>query len=255
MERTPLTGSSSSSVNGEIVAEIVTRRWWAACGVHVFALVALLLGIASVDINTSWSIGAPEFFNWHPVLMTLAFVVFAPEAALAFQYGRGSRRTRKNLHVALQTASLVASSIGLWAVFRFHNENGIPNLYSLHSWIGLVFYLLYLCQYVSAFSAFFWPGLDKMVRMRLLPPHAKFGLFAVCALAPIAMLTGIIEMLGFRALKKSQGIATCDAVPMPFACKAGNTMGICVVIVATCTYVAVTSKHKSERTLIAKTSN
>jgi len=89
----------------------------------------------------------------------------------------------------------------------------------------------------------------------LLPPHVKFGLFAICALAPMAVLTGIMEKLGFRAFKKAQGIATCDADPMPLSCKAGNLMGLCVVSVAACTYVALASKHKSERALLTKTSN
>ena len=46
--------------------------------------------------------------------------------------------------------SLLFSVVGLKAVFDSHKIRGIPDLYSIHSWIGLVTVVLFACQ-VSPF--------------------------------------------------------------------------------------------------------
>lgn len=52
----------------------------------------------------------------------------------------------KLLHAALMLLALVLSVVGLCAVFDFHNMNKIPNLYSLHSWIGIAATALFAMQ-------------------------------------------------------------------------------------------------------------
>lgn len=52
----------------------------------------------------------------------------------------------KLLHAALMLVALVLSIVGLCAVFDFHNANDIPNLYSLHSWIGIAATALFAIQ-------------------------------------------------------------------------------------------------------------
>ena len=52
----------------------------------------------------------------------------------------------KLLHAALMLLSLILSVVGLCAVFDFHNANGTPNLYSLHSWIGIAAVALFAMQ-------------------------------------------------------------------------------------------------------------
>ena len=164
-----------------------------------------------------------------------------------FQHGPGSRPQRKKLHVVAHTAAIVFATIGIYAVFKFHADHNIPDMYSLHSWIGLAVYIIFLAQYLSGFCAFWWPGLSKALKTLLLPIHAKLGLFLTCALVPMVVLLGTMEKLGFRAFKKSQGIKTCDADPAPLACTAGNWFGVCVVLASACAYVALSAAHKSER--------
>ena len=52
----------------------------------------------------------------------------------------------KLLHAALMLLALILSIVGLCAVFDFHNVNKIPNLYSLHSWIGIAATALFAMQ-------------------------------------------------------------------------------------------------------------
>jgi len=52
----------------------------------------------------------------------------------------------KLVHFGLQVVAFAISVWGLKAVFDFHNNNNIPNLYSLHSWCGLGTVVLFSCQ-------------------------------------------------------------------------------------------------------------
>ena len=46
----------------------------------------------------------------------------------------------------IQVLAFIVAVIGLQAAFDFHNHNNIPNMYSLHSWLGIVVILLFSFQ-------------------------------------------------------------------------------------------------------------
>lgn len=56
------------------------------------------------------------------------------------------KRPWKLLHGALMLLALVLAVLGLCAVFDFHNASGTPNLYSLHSWVGVATAALFAAQ-------------------------------------------------------------------------------------------------------------
>lgn len=52
----------------------------------------------------------------------------------------------KLLHAAVMLLALILSVVGLCAVFDFHNAQNTPNLYSVHSWVGIVASALFAMQ-------------------------------------------------------------------------------------------------------------
>lgn len=56
------------------------------------------------------------------------------------------KRLLKISHAIIHLSIMILFSIGLAAVFDFHNWKKIPNLYSLHSWLGLGMVVMFIGQ-------------------------------------------------------------------------------------------------------------
>uniref|UniRef100_J3MPI8 Cytochrome b561 domain-containing protein n=2 Tax=Oryza brachyantha TaxID=4533 RepID=J3MPI8_ORYBR len=179
-------------------------------GVGAWTVVAHVLAVAATALVLLWSIhfrgglalrshDKQLIFNTHPVLMLLGLVVLAAEAILSyrsFPHLLLSRDARKKTHLALHAVALALGALGIYAVFKYHAEAGIPNLYSLHSWIGIATISLYALHWLAAFLTFFFPGAPHPTRRSALPWHALLGLL-VFALAVGNAQLGFLEKLTF----------------------------------------------------------
>lgn len=67
-----------------------------------------------------------------------------------------SRKNHKLFHMILHLIALLSGIIGVIAVFKFHNESGIPHMYTFHSWIGLSTIILFGLQVKISMSHFIW---------------------------------------------------------------------------------------------------
>eukprot|EP00884_Botryococcus_braunii_P004417 jgi/Botrbrau1/13977/Bobra.117_2s0007.1 len=119
-------------------------------------------------------------FNWHPLLMTLAFPVLMTEALLAYRAPIISldRWQQKLLHAGFHSVSLLSVFFGVVAAWRSHTLKQpapIPNLYSVHSYAGLLTLTLFLFQYVMGFCAFLYPKFHPSKRAELVPLHRFLG--------------------------------------------------------------------------------
>lgn len=224
---------------------------------HIFAITSLLLvcnwisfgnenlgGLYTINMNDKQSDNYKYVFNWHPFMMIFGMLFCLVEGILSYKTFENtySRSTVKLIHLSWQTLCVISMIIGLVAVFFSHNypsgETYKPNLYSLHSWIGISVVTLYFFQYLFGIYTFLTPQKISSIenRKRIAPYHVFLGIFLLFA-AGFAVETGIQEKLGF-GLNCSGTIPTdkADTNPaeyyndIPVVCKKGNWLGISVFL-------------------------
>lgn len=135
-------------------------------------------------------------FNWHPLLMTVGMIFLFANSILIYRSLRNLKKKQlKLIHAGIHFTVVILVLISSVAVLDSHNlakPNPIPNLYSLHSWVGLTAVLIFILQWIVGFLAFLYPGFPNSLRASIMPFHVFLGLFAfVCSIA--AALMGITE--------------------------------------------------------------
>nr|XP_027221346.1 cytochrome b reductase 1-like isoform X3 [Penaeus vannamei] len=181
----------------------------------VFLAEILMFGLLSLVLfwvvyyrgGFKWREDPAREFNFHPVLMVAGFIFFMGHAMLVYRLFRCCNKlTAKLLHTFLYLLAVPCIVVGVITVFDSHNLRvpPIPNLYSLHSWLGLVTVGLFALQVthtlvVGFFS--FWLLLcceqgTASFRSGLVPVHATFGIITFM-LAIATCVTGYTEKAFF----------------------------------------------------------
>lgn len=194
--------------------------------------------------------GDPERqFHYHPTFMAMGLVFLFGEAIIVYRVFRKERkRFTKLLHVTLHSLIIIFTIVSLRAVWDSHdyhvdaqgNPAPIPNLYSLHSWIGLSTVIFYCLQFAVGFAAFFAPGFAPEVRKFLLPFHQLFGVLIFMAVATVA-LTGITERAAWKH--------TCWTKQGEFCSQqaTSNIFGLCIIgYVATIIFIVSNPRWKRQ---------
>ncbi|CAI5764939.1 Cytochrome b-561 [Podarcis lilfordi] len=120
--------------------------------------------------------GSKLQFNAHPLCMVIGMVFLQGDALLVYRVFRHeSKRSTKILHGLLHALALVIALVGLIAVFQFHKKQSIPDMYSLHSWCGILAFGFYFVQWLLGWSFFLFPGASFSLRSRYKPQHVFFG--------------------------------------------------------------------------------
>ncbi|KAJ7969968.1 transmembrane ascorbate ferrireductase 1 [Quillaja saponaria] len=172
-----------------------------------FTFMAHLLGIAGVVLVLVWNINfrgglawessnKTLIFNIHPVLMVIGLIIIGGEAIISYKSIPLKKEVKKLIHLVLHAIALILGIIGIYTAFKFHNESGIANLYSLHSWLGIGVISLYAIQWIYGFVIFFYPGGSGSLKRESLPWHVFLGLF-VYVLAVGTAALGFLEKLTF----------------------------------------------------------
>ncbi|RXI08416.1 hypothetical protein DVH24_022560 [Malus domestica] len=158
----------------------------------------LVVGINGIEINKceckSVDIHMPV--QLHPVLMLLGIIIMGGEAIVSHKSLPFNKETKKVIHLVLHTLALALGIIGIYLVFKNHNESGIANLYSLHSWIGIGVIVLYGIQWIYGFLTFFYPGGSPTLKSESIPWHVVFGIIVYLLAVGNASL-GFLEKLTF----------------------------------------------------------
>lgn len=206
--------------------------------------VVRILGIAVTATVLTWSVhyrgglalvstNKDLIFNVHPVLMVIGLVLLNGEAMLAYKTVPGTKSFKKLVHLLLQFLALSLSVIGLWAAWKFHNDKGIDNFYSLHSWLGLACLFLFAIQWAAGFVTFWYPGGSRNSRASLLPWHVFFGVY-IYALAIATCTTGILEKATFLQTNQIMSRYSKEALLV-------NSLGILIVTLGGFVILAVIS--------------
>ena len=115
---------------------------------------------------------------------------------MVFQTIPSERKVKKFVHMTLHLIAIVLGIVGLNAVFKFHDMQNIPNVYSLHSWIGIGTFCLFALQWLFGFVVFMLQGASATTRAKVLPWH-KVGGRALLFMAVCAAETGLMEKSSF----------------------------------------------------------
>ncbi|KAM9296920.1 transmembrane ascorbate-dependent reductase CYB561 [Gastrophryne carolinensis] len=164
-----------------------------------------VLGVAVLSITGTWlsqyrggfSWNGPQQFNVHPLCMVLGMVFLCGDAHLVYRVFRyETKRATKILHGALHLLALIISLVGIIAVFQFHKKNNIPDMYSMHSWLGIMTFSLYILQWILGFILFFVPGVAYAYKSRFKPLHVFLGTSLLVSTIATCLL-GLTEKLLF----------------------------------------------------------
>ncbi|KAM1163002.1 hypothetical protein ACFX13_001999 [Malus domestica] len=172
-----------------------------------FTFVVHTLGVTALALVLVWTIhfrgglaweatNKNLIFNLHPVLMLLGIIIMGGEAIVSHKSLPFNKETKKVIHLVLHTLALALGIIGIYLVFKNHNESGIANLYSLHSWIGIGVIVLYGIQWIYGFLTFFYPGGSPTLKSESIPWHVVFGIIVYLLAVGNASL-GFLEKLTF----------------------------------------------------------
>lgn len=190
-------------------------------GLSCLVVVQLFVWVFHFRGGFAWQETPSLQFNWHPILMVISLVVLYGHGILIYRLLRNERKKKlKVMHAVIMIAALVLASVGLKAVFDSHNlaDKPIPNMYTLHSWIGLATVIMFAMQWLCGFVSFLFPGLRHSLRASYMPLHV-FGGLMIFGLATATALMGLLEKAIFS--KTSYSPLTAEGVLI-------NTIGLTI---------------------------
>ncbi|XP_027098726.1 probable ascorbate-specific transmembrane electron transporter 2 [Coffea arabica] len=145
----------------------------------------------------------PKLFNLHPLFMVIGFVLISGQAIMTYKTFPATRKRQKLIHMTLNFIALLAAIVGLYAVFQYHHDLGIPHVYTLHSWFGISTASLFFLQWLFGFFTFWVRARDSTTRGNLAPWHVLLGM-VIFSMAILSAVTGLIEKFTFMSLRRGQ---------------------------------------------------
>jgi len=127
-------------------------------------------------------------FNWHPIIMSMAIFWLLVPASLIYRLSSSwKRRTRVYVHIVLQSLAVIKLITGLVIVIIYHSEASISHFYTAHSWLGLLFIMAFLGQFILGCTVEYTASSSSFMAY-----HKRIGkvLFAI---ACVTVLLGLDE--------------------------------------------------------------
>lgn len=217
----------------------------------VIMLIVLALGNESKGYlgGLNWTVYT---FNWHPIMMVSGLVFCSITAILSYRLVPIPKAWTKLIHGFLHSCGIVCLSIGLSAIFisnNYRNKNitdvYYPDLFSLHSFVGIGALILYGGNYVLGFFHYVMP-MPLHFKERYMPTHVFIGSFAFFA-AIMAALTGLMELATEYNCQPTQDTADLDTskqyLTMNSGCRLMNSTALVLFATAFCAALAIWENH------------
>lgn len=195
--------------------------------------------LGGLGTESSWDDDTELLFNWHPVSMVLAFTFGSTQAVLSYRYTFLHRLFgkfgQKAVHLMWHTVTMGFLLFGLYATIEWHYIEDEPDLYSLHSWLGVTTTALFSAQYFVGIWNFWFPGAKVETRRAYHPMHVFFGIF-IYFLANFTILTGItqknydIECWYTMSTHKKDYNPALYYDRIPAGCKFSNGAGVAIFL-------------------------
>ena len=148
----------------------------------------------------AWQEDPKKEFNLHPLFMTIGLIYLYGNGMILYRVFRDQKKkTLKLLHASIMMGSFIFMVIALKAAFDSHDlnkPNPIPNMYSLHSWMGIIAATLFTIQWVGGFMIFLVPGMPIIAKELYLDIHTWLGAF-IFVLSCATALIGVTEKMIF----------------------------------------------------------
>jgi len=171
-------------------------RWEFGTITLLGAIVSFILLVVYLDHSGGWSPRGPtltrEYFDWHPLLMGISFLLLMTPAILSFEVFPFARHTNKNIHGYLNSLGFIAAICGLAIILDCHqNLSNKGSFHTLHSYVGISTLIFYFINLTIAFILYVL-GIGDTLRATLKPLHKRLGLLTVmCGYATICV--GLME--------------------------------------------------------------
>ncbi|XP_046573335.1 transmembrane ascorbate-dependent reductase CYB561-like isoform X2 [Haliotis rubra] len=184
---------------------------WLVLLVQVFGLAAVVMvavWMGHFRGGFAWQSNPGLEFNYHPLFMIIGMVFLFGDAILAYRVFRNDNKLIiKIVHACMQAGALIFAAVGLKAVFDSHNlpADPIPNLYSLHSWLGIITVVMFGLQWVFGFVSYLYPKVGMASRRMYMPYHVFWGIAILCFAVATALM-GITEKVIFSKISYSSFI-------------------------------------------------
>eukprot|EP01147_Barroeca_monosierra_P010616 gene10616-2738_t len=147
-------------------------------------------------------------FNYHPLLMSIAWVFCSTEAALSFRSpGNAKRQKRKLYHATMNFISFGFSISGIVIVFLNHQQKKSNHLSTQHSWIGLATAVCMTVQFLLGYFAFYVSN-HQQWKLYVLEFHKFVGAMTyISALFTISL--GLFNNYGIKSDSNTYSMDRC----------------------------------------------
>lgn len=160
------------------------------------AMMALLGAWLNSFGKSGFSWDNDHIFKFHPLFMTVGLVFLNSKAMLMYRMLRNKPKLPvKIAHGCFNLLSIAMTITGLVVVIKHKNDVNYVHFYSVHSWIGIGTFSLFVLQWVAGFLVFLYPGGSPPVRAAALKMHRFMGA-AIFVLACVSVFTGVVTLAG-----------------------------------------------------------